>query len=102
MKFPGKVETPLRTNYRPELDVTAELGAQGATYYQSIIGALRWMIELGRIDICLEVSMMSSHLVLPRVGYLNQVHHIFGYLRKYHSTELVFDPSNHMVDENAF
>ena len=29
MKFPSKAETPLRTDYRPELDVTAKLGAQG-------------------------------------------------------------------------
>ena len=46
--------------------------------------------------------MMSSHLALPRVGHLNQVYHIFGYLRKYHNTELVFDPSDPMVDESAF
>ena len=45
---------------------------------------------------------MSSHLALPRVGHLNQVYHIFGYLRKYHNTELVFDPSDPMVDESAF
>ena len=32
MTLPGKVETPLRTDYRPELDVTAELGAQEETY----------------------------------------------------------------------
>ena len=102
LKLPGKAETPLRTDYRPELDVTAELGAQEATYYQSIIGVLRWMVELGRVDICLEVSMMSSHLALPREGHLNQVYHIFGYLKKYHNTELVFDPSDPVVDESAF
>ena len=47
MKFPGEVETPLRTDYRPELDDTAELGAQEATYYQYIIGVLQWMVSLG-------------------------------------------------------
>ena len=40
MKFSGKTETPLRTDYRPELDGTTELGAQDSTYYQSIIGFL--------------------------------------------------------------
>ena len=102
MKFPGKVDALRRTDYRPELDVTTELGAQEATYYQSIIGVLRWMIELGRVDICLEVSTMSSYLALPMVGYLNQVHHVFGYLRKHHKTELVFNPSDLMVDERSF
>ena len=44
---------------------------------------------------------MSSHLALPRVGHLNQVRHVFGYLRKCHNTELSFDPSDPMVDESA-
>ena len=102
MKFPGKTETPLRTDYRPELDVTSELGAQEVTYYQSIIGVLRWMDELGRVEICLKVSMMSSHLALPRVGHINQVCHVFGYLRKHHNTELAFDPRDPMVDASEF
>ena len=46
--------------------------------------------------------MMPSYLALPRVGHLNQAYHIFGYLRKHHNTKLVFDPSDHMVDESAF
>ena len=45
---------------------------------------------------------MNSNLALPRVGHLNQVHHVFGYLRKHHNTELVSDPSNTMVDKSAF
>jgi hypothetical protein len=54
---------------------------------ESLIGILRWIVELGRVDICLEVSMMSSHLVLPREGYLEQGFHIFAHLKKYHNTE---------------
>ena len=53
-KLPTKVETPLRTTYRPELDVSPELGSTEATYYMSLIGVLRWIVELGRVDICLE------------------------------------------------
>jgi hypothetical protein len=56
----------------------------------------------GRVDICLEVSMLSSHLALPREGYLQQVLHIFAYLKKYHNTELVYDPSDPCVDESDF
>ena len=29
-----------------------------ASYFQSLIGILRWIFELGRIDIHCEVSMM--------------------------------------------
>ena len=49
-----------------------------------------------------EVSMMSSHLALPREGHLEQVLHIFAYLKKYHNTELVYDPSDPVVDEIDF
>ena len=46
--------------------------------------------------------MMSSHLALPREGDLEQVLHIFAYLKKYHNIELVYDPSDPVVDENDF
>jgi hypothetical protein len=59
-------------------------------------------VELGRVDICLEVSMMSSHLVLPRVGHLEQVFHIFAHLKKYHNTEIVYNPSDPVIDEAQF
>ena len=32
--------TPIRTSYSPELDVSAELGPQESSYYQSLIGVL--------------------------------------------------------------
>ena len=70
-----------------------ELDEKDSAYYQSLIGILRWAVELGHVDFCLEVSMMSAHLALPRKGHLDQVLQIFGYLKKYHNTELVYDPS---------
>jgi hypothetical protein len=97
-----RANTPITTVYRPELDTSNELDARDSAYYQSLIGILRWIVELGRIDICLEVSMMSSHLALPRQGHLEQVLHIFGYLKKYHNSEMVFDPSDPAVDEKIF
>ena len=102
LKIPSKAETPLTTSYRPELDVSPELTTRDSAYYQSLIGILRWIVELGRIDICLEVSMMSSHLAMPRKGHLDQVLHIFAYLRKYHNTELVYDPSDPVVEQDVF
>jgi len=101
-KMPRNADTPLVTSYRPELDVSPELNATEASYYQSMIGVLRWIVELGRVDICLEVSMMSSHLALPREGHLEAVLHIFAHLRKYHNTEAVYDPSDPVIDESKF
>ena len=51
---------------------------------------------------CLEDSMMSSDLALPREGHLEQCFQIFAYLKKYHNTELVYDPCDPIVDENDF
>ena len=57
------------------------------------------MVELWRVDICLEVSMMSSHLALPSQGHIEQVLHMFCYLKKYHNGTLVYDPSDPGINE---
>ena len=46
--------------------------------------------------------MMSSHLEMPRKGHLDQMLHIFAYLHKYHNTELVYDPSDPVVECDVF
>ena len=102
LKISSKAETPLTTSYRPELDVSPELMPRDSAHYQSLIGILQWIVELGRIDICLDVSMMSSHVAMPRKGHLDQVLHIFAYLCKYHHTELVYDPSDPVVECDVF
>ena len=101
-KLPTGAETPMVTSYRPELDISPELNDADAAYYMSLIGILRWMVELGRVDICLEVSMMSSHLALPREGHLEQLFHIFAHLKKYHNAEQVYDPSEPEIDKSKF
>ncbi|KAL7528322.1 hypothetical protein ACHAXR_005938, partial [Thalassiosira sp. AJA248-18] len=100
--LPAKAPTPLSTGYRPEIDLTPELGAADASYYHSLIGILRWIVELGRADLNVEVSMMSSHLALPREGHLKEVLHIFAHLKKHHNAEMVFDPSEPEVDLSLF
>ena len=102
LKMPPHCNTPIQTSYRPELDVTSELPPHEASYYMSLIGILRWITELGRVDICLKVSMISSHAALPGEGHLQQVLHIFSYLDKYHNIEFFFDPSNPIIDERKF
>ena len=84
----------MKKSYRPELDVTPELSDAYASYYQSLIGILRWIVELVQVDICLEVSMIYLNLVLPRIGYLRQILEIFSHIKKYHNTELVYDPTS--------
>jgi hypothetical protein len=102
MKLPKRADAPFKNGYRPEVDISRELSGDEASYYQSLIGILRWIVELGRADICLEVSLMSSHLAMPREGHLEALFHIFAYLKKYHNAEMVYDPTRPVIDESAF
>ena len=43
--------------------------------------------------------MMASCMELPIRGDLNQLFHIFGYLKKNHNSEMVVDPSETDIDE---
>jgi hypothetical protein len=82
------------TTYRPETDTTDECDEDGASRYSQLIGVLRWAVELGRIDIYTEVSLLSQHLALPRVGHLEAVYHVFAYLNKHEKSSIIFDPTD--------
>ena len=97
-----KVSSPMSSGYRPELDASPELKAETANYYQSLIGVLRWIIELGRIDIIVEVGLLSRYVAAPRVGHLEQVLHIFAYLKKFDHSTMVFDWTEPTIDESLF
>ena len=53
-RLPSRCNTYLKPGYRPEMDDSYELKADGLQYYQELVGVLRWMVEFGRIDILLE------------------------------------------------
>ena len=89
-----KCGTPLKSGYRPELDASPELKQDGLQRYQELIGRLCWAVELGRVDILLETALMSTHLALPRRGHLEQLYHIFGYLKAHPKRNLFFDPQH--------
>ncbi len=63
-KFMHLAPNPLPKDYQPELDMLPELPLEHASYYQSFMGMYKWMIELGRIDMQNEVSMLLSHKAL--------------------------------------
>ena len=82
--------------------MTPELDAEQSSFYQSQIGVLRWMVEIGRVDIITDVSELSSHLALPREGHLEAVFHMFAYLEKKHNARIVFDPTYPEIDMSVF
>jgi hypothetical protein len=101
-RLPTKCTAPMSGGYRPECDQSAELEAERTSYYQGLIGILRWMCELGRIDLLVPVSMLSRYLMGPRVGHLEQAFHIFGYLKAHPRSTVVFDDTEPSFDERRF
>jgi hypothetical protein len=87
----NKVSTVLPHEYKPELDVSKECNEEEVSQYHQRIGVLRWAVELGRVDICTEVSMMAAHCAMPRKGHLDAVWHMFAYLKKHDKSKMVFD-----------
>ena len=92
----------LTKKYSPEIDISEELGAQEASYFQYLIGILLWIIELGRVDICTDTSMMSSHITLPQRGNLESLFHMFSYLKNHQNSEILFDPTELNFDMADF
>jgi hypothetical protein len=100
--LPTKATTPMTAGYGPELDQSPELDPRRANYFQGVIGVLRWACELGQIDILVAVLMLSRYLVNPREGHLQQVFHIYGYLKKHKRSTMVFDDSEPSFDPKCF
>ena len=100
--MPKRADNPLALGYVPELDVSPVLTSDLASYYQSQIGVLRWMVELGRVDINTEVSMLSSHMAMPREGHLEALFHVFAFLKAKHNSRLALDPTYPEINPGDF
>ena len=59
-KLLSKCKTPLSSSYQPELDTSPELKEGGLQCYQELIGVLRWAVELGRVDILLNIDDVDA------------------------------------------
>ena len=62
--------TPLSPTYFPELDATPEMSLSDSSYFQLFLVILIWAVELGCIDINIEISMMSSHFSIQHDVHL--------------------------------
>ena len=98
----AKVKTPWPAGYEAELDTSAELNAKDANFYQHLIGVLHWIVELGRVDVITEVSVLASYLACPRDGHMDAALHVYGYLRNKHNARLVLDPNYPEIPEGVF
>jgi hypothetical protein len=63
--------------YHPETNSSNLLDAKGIQMYQSIIGALQWMVTIGQLDITTAVMTTSGFRVAPCTGHLGRVKQIY-------------------------
>jgi len=54
----GRFSTPMSPNYRPELEYSPFLSDNAAQYYMELVGILQWIMELGCIDIMVDISLL--------------------------------------------
>ena len=80
---PQTVFSPMDKDDHPELDDSPLCGPDDTSKYQSIIGALQWTIQLCRFDIAQAVMSMSRFRHAPRVGHIDRIKRICGYLAKF-------------------
>ena len=60
-------------------------------------------MELGRIYIFLEVSLLSQYQASPRLGHLEVLYNVFAYLKKHPDMgRLTYDSKAPDVDESDF
>jgi hypothetical protein len=93
VKFSKQAKTPMVSSYKPELDSSPELDAEKANFYQSQEGVLRWITEMGSLEITTEVSMLAAHMAAPREGHLHAVYQVFAYLKNKRYARLIYDPA---------
>ena len=101
-KLKSTAMNPFPSGYKPKLDVTSELNDHLTSRYLQLMGILRWAIELGCVDMFVEVSQLSQFQALPRQGHLEAAYHIFAYLKHHETSRLAFDPKMPSVNEGAF
>ena len=66
--------------------MTDPLDPECYSFFQHLIGGMHWMVEIGHVDIAVEVSMLSLYLTLPCKGHLEVALHIIGYLKQKHNS----------------
>ena len=60
------------------------------------MGYYNWGLKIGRLDILLEVSILSLHLAIQ------DVYHIFSYLKQVPKRKLYLDPVLSLISEDHF
>jgi hypothetical protein len=85
---PKEYTSPLEKGDHPEIDDTHELDVEGIKTYQTLIVCLQWAVLLGRLNIQMATMTMSQFRAAPRIGHLNWLKRMYGYLKKFASAAI--------------
>ena len=84
--FPGEslpqVKSPLDKNDHPELDNSELASDDLITKFMCMVGQLQWAVTLGRYDILAHATSMSRFRLAPKVGHIERMKRIYGYLSR--------------------
>ena len=80
-ELPRKYKSPLDHGDHPELDTSPLLEPEDVAKYHSMIGALQWLVSLGRFDVLSATVTLSRFRAEPREGHLARAKHVYGYIR---------------------
>ena len=80
---PKKTKAPLVGEDHPESDTSDFCDQDQTKQYQTIVGQLIWLAGLGRFDIAVHVMTMSRFRQQPRIGHLERLKKIVGYLANF-------------------
>jgi hypothetical protein len=87
---PTKYSSPMIPKDHTELNLTPGLDENGIKKYQSLIGALKWLVTLGRFDILIAVTTMSGYHIAPRQGHLERLKRVIGYVKQHSDGAICF------------
>ena len=100
--FPGEtlpqVKSPLDKKDHPELDNSELASDDQTTKFMCMVGQLQWAVTLGRCNILAHIMSMSRFRLAPKVGQIERMIRIYGYLSrtKHEALRIRTDEPNYM------
>ena len=83
--FPGetleKQSSPILKGDHPELHDSEFILEEDKAKYMSMIGTAQWLVTLGRFNIAITMSTLSSYRVAPQKGHLKCMKRLCGYVK---------------------
>ena len=72
-----------------------------ASYYQSLIVLIRWMVEIDRVDFITEKSLLASQLAMPRKGHFDALLNVYDFLQDKYNSRMKFDPTYPEINKSS-